>query len=154
MHKYRFVELLCIVFAVLFIVSSEISVKNVEISAEQIYSSIDFVTEEALEKRNNLYIRDKFSLDFSENVDYIYYSSDDVMNVNEILIAVVFDDSVNEIKQSLESYLAEKYNLFNGYAPEQAALLDSARIEIISNLVFFCVNADADEYYSAVQQIV
>ena len=154
MHKYRFVELLCIILAVLFIISSEISVKNVDMSADDICFAIEFTSDESLEKRNNLYIKDKLSLDFSENVDFVYYSSDDVMNVNEILIAVVADDSTEEIKAALENYLSEKFNLFNGYAPEQAALLDSARIEIISNLVFFCVSADADKYFSAVQQLL
>lgn len=154
MHKYRFVELLCIILAVLFILSSQMADKPTDMTAQQLYASLEQAEENDLIERDKLFLKDKFAIELQASDSFVYYSSDDVMNVNEIFIGVVNDGDINEIKEKFENYLNEKYNLFNGYAPEQAAMLDAARVETVSNVIFFCVSSDADEIFSSLSALM
>lgn len=150
MSKYRITELLCVVFAILFIVNSIKGEKPTSKTAEELVGElIASVDDEALIKRENEFIREKFSFDLSVFSSISYYSSDDIMNVNEIFVGVFEDEADASVKTVIEEYANDKFTLFNGYAPEASSLLENAKIEIKSNTVFFCVSENADEIYSA-----
>ncbi len=151
MKKYIFVEAICIVLTLLFVISSLGSEKSTLKSAKEITDAINIYSfDETLKERDGLFIKDAFGIDLAQFSSYSYYSSDDVMNVTEVFVGVFNDSSTDGIKELFEDYQAQKYNLFNGYAPEQAAWLDAFIYDEISGTVIIIVAENADEIYSAI----
>ncbi len=148
MHKYRFTELICIISAIVFIIFTQQGEAPTDMSANEIFSLLEEASADELCSRDKLYMKDKLGIEL-DGESFVWYSSDDVMNVNELIVAVADDAQLNELKSLLEEYVDEKYKLFNGYAPEEAALLGSAVIEIKANVLFFCVGESADELYAS-----
>ncbi len=73
----------------------------------------------------------------------IYYSVDDIMNVNELLIVRVEDDDNREIvSDAVSQYLKEKTASFDGYGTNQFGLLSSAVITEKGTYLFFGVSED------------
>ena len=73
----------------------------------------------------------------------IYYSVDDIMNVNELLIVRVEDDDNREIvADAVNQYLKEKTDSFDGYGTNQFGLLSSAVTTGKGTYYFFGVSED------------
>lgn len=88
-----------------------------------------------------------FSFDSSMVDEGIYYSVDDIMNVNELLILRVEDDEHRqEIKDSVSRYLEEKTAAFDGYGTNQFGLLNSAVLTEKGKYLFFGVSEDVLEW--------
>lgn len=77
----------------------------------------------------------------------IYYSVDDIMNVNELLIVRVEDDENRQkVIEAAEKYLAEKTASFDGYGTNQFGLLSSAVTTEKGTYYFFGVGEDVLEW--------
>lgn len=150
MTKYRITEILCVVLAVVFIAFSVDTEKNTEKTAEQLVQPlIKLMEDNTLLSRDSAFIRERLKLDTEAFSSFSYYSSDDVMNVNELLI-IVFENSVPEgISDGLSDYALDRYNLYNGYAPEAAQYLKDRVISVEGNAVIFCVGKNSSEILSA-----
>lgn len=88
---------------------------------------------------------------FSFNVDLIdegvYWRMDDIMDVNELLIVKVADDTNRqEVISAVEKYLEEKTNAFDGYGTNQFALLSDAIMNEKGEYYFFGVSEDAAQW--------
>lgn len=149
MNKYRIVELLCVVFAVIFIVNSVSGEKTTSMTASEITESILSDEFSSYIERDREYVREKYGFDPEIFTSFSCYSSDDIMNVNEFFVGVAEDKVDASVSETIEAYRSEKHTLFDDYAPEEAALLDAARLEIKGNVIIFCVSENADEIYSA-----
>ncbi len=146
-NRQRIFEILCVAALVVFIalvsMDSFYSDKTAEEVAESVTKSFD-VSELKEIKMNKT--KEEFGIDFVGVDSFVYYASDSVMNVSELMIIKLEQDvKPDEIKEKISSRLSNKQNLFAGYAPEQSALLDAAVLTDDSGLIFYCVGENAAE---------
>lgn len=150
MKKYIIVEATCIVLTMLFVISSVRTESLTHKTAKEITDDMNLLSfDETLQERDGNFIKETFKFDLSDFSSYSYYSSDDIMNVTEVFVGVLSGNGSDAIKQLIEDYQSDKYNLFNGYAPEQAAWLDAFVYDELSGAVVFIVAENADAVYSA-----
>ncbi len=150
MHKYRFIELLCIGFTVVFVFCSMSgSTKTIDMTAAEISEKICDEECSTLISRDRSYVKEKLGIDTQDFVDFVYCSSDDIMDVREIFIAVSENEISKTVFKAIEDYRTEKFNLYNGYAPDAALLLKNAVFECRDNILIFAVSDNADAVYSA-----
>lgn len=145
--KVRFFEILCIVFLAVFIFSvtqgetySTKTVDEVESSVLEVFSTKD------LKKIKKNKLKEEFSFDFDQIDSFSYYASDSIMNVNEILI-IKLKPEVNyeETEQLIMERLGKKQVLFEGYAPNESALLQSYVLKCDSGFVFYAIGEQAQQ---------
>lgn len=149
MNKYRITEVLCVLLTLSFIFFSVNSQKKTDKSADELsISVINIMNDNSVIERNNNYIKENLINDISVFSSVSYYSSDDVMNVNELFIGVLNEKNNNDVFSVFEEYVNDKYNLFNGYAPEQASYLSSYILKNDAGTIFFCVGENAQDIYN------
>lgn len=156
MKKYYVLEILCIVLTVCFIIYSVsgTSVRTEKTSEELSVHLIRLMATEDITDRNVNFIRDKYDIDTSLFSSLVCYSSDDVMNVNEIFIGVFADEIDENVLTSFENYAADRYNLYNGYARQQSALIDNYVLKIESGALLFCIDDNAENIFAEFLKIV
>ncbi len=146
-NRQRIFEILCIAALVVFIalvsMDSVYSDKTADEVAESVTKSFDV---SALKDIKMNKIKEEFDIDFVGVDSFVYYASDSVMNVSELMIIKLEQDvKPDEIKEKINVRLSKKQNLFAGYAPEQSALLDTAVLTDDSGFIFYCVGENAAE---------
>lgn len=145
MKKYRITEIICLASAVVFIWFSLVSLKGTDKNAEEIASALlPLMDDSTLTKRGVGALRKAFDFNTEAFCSFSYYSSDDVMDVNEILVLVLKDNSgTDEICEKLKRYAGERYAVYNGYAAMQAELLDNYVLKVKGNALLFCIGKEA-----------
>ncbi len=156
MNKYRIVEFLCLISVIVFIVFSFDDDKKTDKSAGEIINSLlpccNFTQ---CYERENEEIRNTFGFDLTCFDSVAYYSSDDIMDVSEIFVAVTNDNTdVNYIVNELKDYKNDRYNIYNGYAPMQASLCDSALILTEHGVVLFYIGENSDEVTQSFNKVL
>lgn len=154
MNKHRIFEIVCVAALLVFIVlvsrDSSYSDKTAQQMAEAVTQAMD-VSELKKIKKNQ--IREDFGIDFSSVESFVYYASDEVMNVSELmLIKLKADVRSDEIKEKIEKRVKDKQTLFKGYAPEQSALLENYILSDEGGFIFYCVGEDAKQAHSAFKE--
>ncbi len=141
MKKYRIAEIICIVILVIFIgilsadeTASDKSVKEV---AGAVIAEIDI---KGLTKQSDMQIKKELSLSAKEYEGIYFIKSDEIMDVREIIIIKLKDNqSSDEAKEKIEKRIKEKQTLFEGYAPEQSAMLQNYVLKQKAGFIFYCV---------------
>lgn len=156
MKKYLFAEILCILLTVCFIVYSvsSTSVVTDKSAIELGEILLDKMSTEDLSEKNINFINEKYDIDASVFSSVFCYASDDVMNVNEIFIGVFAETEDDSVLDKFNSYKDGRFNLYNGYAQEQSALIDSCVLEISSGVLIFCVDDNSNGIFSEFLEIV
>ena len=150
MKKYISIEIICVILTVLFVLSSISTNKNTLKTAEEITGDLVYLLDDdSFIERDLSFVKEAFEIDLSDFSSVSYYSSDDIMDVTELFVGVLKSEFSDNTKNSFTSYIDDKYNLFNGYAPEQAAYIDAYILDESSGAVVFCVAKDADTVYEA-----
>lgn len=151
MSKHRKFEILCVVALIIFIgfVSRETaySSKTAAEVVESITASCDI---SELKPINRNKIREEFSIDFTQVDSFEYYASDSIMNVDELMIIKLREEvKPDEIKAKIEKRVTDKQALFEGYAPEQSALLKEYILTDDKGFVFYAVGKEAEKALAA-----
>ena len=145
MNKHRVIEIICVVFLVCFIFA---------ISADDNYSGktvtdvVDAVSPEvnmdALTSFKKNKVKQEFGIDFVGVDSFAYYASDSIMTVDELLI-IKLEEGVkaDEIMEKIESRVKDKQILFEGYAPEQSALLKKYVLTDKNGFIFYAVGSES-----------
>ena len=80
----------------------------------------------------------------------LYYASASGISAEEVLLIQVADSSqISQVTDALEEHVESRQQIFEGYAPEQARLLESARQSVRGSYIFFAVSENADRYMEA-----
>ncbi len=152
---YTVAEVLCVVALVVFVVvlctaRSGGTVKNIEEVAAPIAAAMEDV---ALTEKNNADIVKTFGFDTAKTDGAAYYSSDNVMEVSEVLLVKLKDPSdAPAFQDAIKKYVVNQQNLYKNYAPEQYSLLTDCIIEVSGNTVFYCTAKNADALYEVFQK--
>lgn len=156
MRKYRVAEIICIVILVVFIgflskeeTSSDKTVKEVASAVTSV------VNVEGLQKQTELQIKKELSLS-ADSYDGIYFlKSEDIMDVREIIIIKLKESQTSdEAIEKLEKRVTDKQTLFEGYAPEQSAMLKSYTLKQKAGFIFFAVTEENETAVSAFTKIL
>lgn len=85
-----------------------------------------------------------YGLNINDFQDALIYIPSNYMDVSELLIVKANDSTqVDLVEEAIEARVARQLESFNGYGPEQCALLENYEIKIIGNTLFYCVSPDA-----------
>ena len=120
--------------------------------AKEVTSVMDVSELTSVSKRK---IKQDFGFDFSQIESFVYYASESIMTVDELMI-IKLNEGVNaeSITETIEKRVQEKQVLFDGYAPEQSALLKNYVIDFDSGVIFYAVGQSATEAYQAFRAAV
>ena len=141
MNKHRVIEIICVVFLIFFIffVSLEepYSDKSVKDVVDAVSAEINIEDLKSYKKNK---IKEEFGIEF-QNVDSCaYYASDSVMNVEELLVIKLKEGAkADSITEKIENRVKDKQVLFEGYAPEQSALLKNYILIYQKGFIFYAV---------------
>ena len=156
MRKYRIMEIICIVILVVFIgvLSKEetVSDKTLKEVSAAVTATIDT---KGLKKQKEMQIKKELSLT-TESFDGIYYiKSEDIMDVREILIIKLKENQTSdEAIEKIEKRLKNKQTLFEGYAPQQSAMLKDYCLKQKAGFIFYAVHNDKETALSAFNKIL
>ncbi len=153
MRKFflRLGEVFCVFLLVCFIafVSSQDKISTVPFKT--VSKSVASVCDvKKLEKRNKLDIKRKFGLDTADYKSFVYYSSDSVMDVRELLIISADNKDVLEAaEKKISKYVTEKAELFDGYAPKESELISSHVLTVKKGYLLFYIGEEKEKAVSA-----
>lgn len=141
MNKHRVIEIVCVVFLIcfIFLVSREdtYSDKTVEDVVNAVSVHINIEDLKFYEKNK---IKEEFGIDFQNIDSCAYYASDSVMNVEELLVIKLKEGAkADTLTESIEQRVKDKQVLFEGYAPEQSALLKDYILIYEKGFIFYAV---------------
>lgn len=150
MNRYRIFEIVCVIALVVFIafmsVGSRYSDKTAEEVAQTVTETFDVSELKKIDKNK---IREDFGIEFYGIDSFVYYASDSVMNVDELMVIKLKRDiKPDEIIEKIEKRVSEKQVLFAGYAPAQSALLNNYILKEDSSLIFYAVGENAGKAYA------
>ena len=147
MNKHRVIEVICVVFLVLFIFlisdDSAYSDKTVEEVLNAVSADVN-VKDLTSFKKNK--VKQEFGIDFVGVDSFAYYASDSIMTVDELLI-IKLEEGVKAdgITEKIQSRVKDKQVLFEGYAPEQSALLKNYVLSERDGFIFYAVGEEATD---------
>lgn len=135
---------LIVVFVVMLMLNMSGSSRPFEDVEKDVESALN--TEE-LTKQEDSQFKRNFGLTAADYSGVMYYASGVSMSADEVLlIKVKSDDQVQEVTAAVEERIASRKNDFEGYAPEEAKLLDNAVQSVRGRYIFYAVSADAQRY--------
>ena len=145
MNKHRVFEIICVVFLVCFIfaISADDNYSNKTV-ADVVNAVSPEMNMDALTSFKKNKVKQEFGIDFVGVDSFAYYASDSIMTVDELLI-IKLEEGVkaDEIMEIIESRVKDKQILFEGYAPEQSALLKKYVLTDKNGFIFYAVGSES-----------
>ena len=141
MNKHRIFEIICVVLLICFIffISREESYSDKSVRDVVDAVSVEINVEE-LKSYNKNKIQEEFDIEFQDIDSYAYYASDSVMNVEELLVIKLKEGAkADNITEKIEQRVKDKQVLFEGYAPEQSAMLKNYVLIYQKGFIFYAV---------------
>lgn len=154
--KYRIIEISCLVVAVIFIIITVGSGKSTKLSAAEFGAQI---TEAAALsdnlERDGLFFKKTFGM-AADSFDSIYYfSSDDIMNVDELLVVKFSNaDASAELEAAIRTYGEDKYNTFAQYDQTAADKLSDRLLIKGDNIIVYYVGSNPDAVSDAANKLL
>ena len=147
MNKHRVFEIICVVFLAAFILfmssGDSYSDKTVDEVFEFLPQSAEFKEFQKVGKNK---IKEEFGFEFDSIDSFLYYASDSVMTVDELMIIKLKENAkADDITEKIEQRVKEKQILFEGYAPEQSALLKNYSLSYTDGFIFYCVSENSTD---------
>ena len=145
MNKHRVIEIICVVFLVCFIfaISADDNYSNKTV-ADVVNAVSPKMNMDAMTSFKKNKVKQEFGIDFVGVDSFAYYASDSIMTVDELLI-IKLEEGVkaDEIMEIIESRVKDKQILFEGYAPEQSALLKKYVLTDKNGFIFYAVGSES-----------
>lgn len=155
MTKFRIAEIVCVCLAVAFIIASlPREVRTEKAAADIVTEILPMMRDDTLVERDSAFVREKFGIDVSLCSSFSYYSADDVMNVNELFVAVFDEKAPVGFADGFKAYSEDRFRLYDGYAPEQARFIESCEIISEGNVFLFCVGENSAEIQSVLDSFI
>ena len=147
MNKHRVIEIICVVFLVCFIFLISADDKYSDKTVKEVVNAVSAeVDMEALSSFKKNKVKEEFSIEFDGIDSFAYYASDSIMTVDELLVIKLKEGvKADDILEKIETRVNEKQVLFEGYAPEQSALLKDYQLTQKNGFVFYAVGKDATD---------
>ncbi len=136
-----------LILLILFIVYTFVSAgRTYSADAERVTSQVLEVYEsDRWTEGSALDFRGMFGLDASDYDQVVYYKPATNMYADELLI-VRSAEGQDDIMKAIQDRISSQEDVFDGYAPEEVALLRSAVVVQKGNYILYAVSDHADEY--------
>lgn len=144
--KYlKIFEALCVAALIVFIALTAGFSGTGDASAEQVSAEVVRAAGlDTLTLRGNEFFRRSFGLNAGSYEGVAYYSSDDIMTVDELLVVRLPEgDGGDTLTEAIEKYARDRFNLYDGYAQAQSELLSNYVLKISGKFVLFAVCEDS-----------
>ena len=144
MNKHRVIEIICVVFLVFFILVISDEGKYSDKTVKEVVYAVSAETNmEDLTSHKKNKVQQEFAIDFEGIHSFAYYASESIMNVDELLIIKLQEGvKADDIMEQIETRVKDKQILFEGYAPEQSALLKNYQLKSVNGFIFYAVGSD------------
>lgn len=143
MGKWLFAALI-LAYVVLLLWYTSGSTKPFEEVAEAVERSLNT---DNLEKRDGQALKRYYGLNSADYAGVLFYSSEFSISAEEVLIIEANSETqVQEIRDTVETRLENRKEVFSDYAPEQAMMIEQAAIIVRGKYVFVAVSPDAEQY--------
>lgn len=147
MNKHRVTEIICVVFLICFIffISREDTVSDKTVQEVAVAVSMEINIDELTSYKKNK-VKKEFGIEFDGIDSFVYYASDSVMNVEELLVIKLKEGAkADDITEKIEARVKDKQVLFEGYAPEQSALLKNYVLSVSHGFIFYAVGEESTD---------
>ena len=135
-------QIICIILLVVFIGVSFFGKADTVKTAEEIAEAVVAeLSTEGLQRFDGERLSSQLGIDGGEFESFVYYGSEDIMDVRELLIIRGREASDLEVvKELIEKKAEEKYNTYKDYDPIASALLEKRVIESRRGAVIYIVH--------------
>lgn len=119
-----------------------------DVSLSQIDNALQEQTDISdMQKCTDRQLMQFIGLDASSYDSYIYYKSKAALGADELLIVKAKNKSdLDGVQDAVETRIDNQIKTFEGYGPEQVAMLKNAVIEKRGNYLFYCTADNPQEY--------
>lgn len=106
-----------------------------------------------MEKGTSKTLKRYYGLNSNELEDFVLYTPKSTMDVDEMLMVKVKDESqIQSIEDVIDFRVNKQLESFSGYGPKQCELLDNYEIKVKDKYVFFAVSEKAQEMKDAFKE--
>ena len=146
----KFILIACLLAFVFFTVASDpTSDASIDDVSQAVIEAMDDNTETMKEADGRAFKRD-FGLSANDYEGVVYYAPAANMEATEFLVVKLSDTSQQqELRDAVETRVSQQLNTFEGYAPEQAGLMQDAVVDVRGNYVLYAVGSNAQAARSA-----
>lgn len=135
---------LILVYIVLLLIYTSGSTKPFDEVAAAVEEQLD---KESLVKQDARALKRYYGLNSADYEGVMFYSAEFSISALEVLLVEVkSDQQVQEVRDAIEERLESRKNTFEGYAPEQAQLIEQAQVQVRGRFIFLAVSPDAENY--------
>lgn len=111
------------------------------------------VSLDKMEKGTSKTLKRYYGLNSNELEDFILYTPKSTMDVDEMLMVKVKDESqIQSIEDVIDSRVNKQLESFSGYGPKQCELLDNYEIKVKGKYIFFAISKKAQEMKDAFKE--
>ncbi|MCR5292547.1 MAG: DUF4358 domain-containing protein [Eubacterium sp.] len=143
-------KIIALVLMVIFIISeysfdreSKAAFEDVSKAVSERFSQKNVIT------GDNQMIKRLYGIDPNEYSDVLLYYPSTNMGSEELLLVKLNDLSQQEtVKKAMEARVDSQKNVFEGYAPDQVAMLEKAKVDVEGNYILMVSAENPDEIVS------
>ena len=100
-------------------------------------------------------LRRFFNINSDDILDFLIYTPAYTMDVNEILILKLKDNSnIDAIKDAIDARVESQIQTFGSYGPTQCALLEDYIVKSKGNYIFYSVSPDNEKIYEIFKESI
>lgn len=145
MSRSGAVQLICVFLLIAFIGVSFFGKEDTDKAAAEIAEAVTAqVSTEGLQEFGSERLFSQLGLSGEDFDSFVYYGSEDIMDVREILIIRGREDSdLDAVKAHIGKKAEEKYSTYKDYDPVASALLEKRVLEVSSGAIIYIVHDDA-----------
>lgn len=146
----KFVLIACLLAFVFFTVASDpMSDASIDDVSQAVIEAMGDNMETMKEADGRAFKRD-FGLSANDYEGVVYYAPASNMEATEVLVVKLSDTSQQQgLRDAVETRVSQQLNTFEGYAPEQAGLMQDAVVDVRGNYVLYAVGSNAQVARSA-----
>lgn len=140
--KYTIIRIVLVVLLLAlwipaFLPSGIYSSQSMDTVASALTSSL---SEDIYPKQGTQAIKRYLKIDPNDFDSIAFYRNDDAMSASEMLIASSSDQALlDSLQKAVEARINSQASVYEGYAPEQKALMDEALVDVQGNYVLYYV---------------
>lgn len=144
-------EIICALCLLILVVYASMGDQQSNATFNDVHKAVGTVCDlEGLTKGDVLKIKKQFSFDTEAVTDFVYYSSDSVMDVRELVIIRLDDLTLqSELEEKIKAYVENKQQIFESYAPREEEMLASHVLIAKGGYVLFYVGNSPEAVASA-----
>ena len=145
MSKSGAAQLICVVLLLAFIGFSFFGETDTEKTADEIAAAVtENVSTEGLVSFDEERLSGQFGISAEDFASFVYYGSEDIMDVREILVLKCKEETDSEkAAELIEKKAEEKYSTYKDYDPVASSLLEKRAMQVKRGAIIYIVDENA-----------